>query len=58
MLIVTSDDGLAAVNNALATNLRSLKNAHVTTLHLATDHAYSDRRIALQAAVLNWLGTL
>ena len=58
MLIVTSDDGLAAVNDTLATNLRSFKDTHVSTLHFATDHAYSDQRIALQAAVLNWLGTL
>jgi pimeloyl-ACP methyl ester carboxylesterase len=58
MLIVTSDDGLTQPLDALTTNLRSLKNTRVTTLHLATDHAYSDQRIALQATVLNWLGTL
>jgi pimeloyl-ACP methyl ester carboxylesterase len=58
MLIVTSDDGLAPPLDALATNLRNLKDTRVTTLHLATDHVYSDQRIALQTAVLNWLGTL
>jgi uncharacterized protein len=58
MLIVTSDDGLTPPLDALTTNLRSLKDTRVTTLHLATDHAYSDQRIALQAAVLSWLGTL
>jgi uncharacterized protein len=58
MLVMTSDDGLAGPTDELAANLRRLKDTRVTTLHLATDHAYSDQRIALQAAVLNWLGTL
>jgi uncharacterized protein len=58
MLIVTSDDGLTPPLDALTANLRSLKDTRVTTLHLATDHVYSDQRIALQVAVLNWLGTL
>jgi pimeloyl-ACP methyl ester carboxylesterase len=58
VLIVSSDDGLAPSSNALAANLRAAKNTHVSTLHLATDHAYSDQRIALTAAVLNWLNTL
>jgi pimeloyl-ACP methyl ester carboxylesterase len=58
ILIVTSDDGLAPPLDTLATNLRGLKDTRVTTLHLATDHAYSDQRIALETAVLHWLGKL
>jgi pimeloyl-ACP methyl ester carboxylesterase len=57
-LIVTSDDGLAADNNAFAAALRKAGDRHVTTVHLATDHAYSDRRIELSRAVLHWLATL
>lgn len=57
-LIVTSDDGLAADNNDFAAALRKAGDRHVTTLHLATDHAYSDQRIELSRAVLHWLATL
>jgi pimeloyl-ACP methyl ester carboxylesterase len=58
VLIVTSDDGLAAANGALAAALEKAGDARVTTLHLDTDHAYSDERLALSAAVLKWLATL
>jgi pimeloyl-ACP methyl ester carboxylesterase len=57
-LIVTSDDGLAAANAAFAAALRKAGNDRVTTLHLPTDHAYSDQRIPLSTAVLQWLTTL
>jgi hypothetical protein len=30
----------------------------IKTLHVATDHSWSDRRIALQAAVVTWLDSL
>jgi pimeloyl-ACP methyl ester carboxylesterase len=57
-LIVTSDDGLAASNTALAKALKAAGDNRVTTLHLATDHSYSDQRTALSTAVLQWLATL
>jgi pimeloyl-ACP methyl ester carboxylesterase len=57
-LVVTSDDGLAGENNAFATALRQAGDTHVTTVHLPTDHAYSDQRIALSEAVLHWLAAL
>jgi pimeloyl-ACP methyl ester carboxylesterase len=58
VLILTSDDGLAPDNDALATNLRSLHAPHLTTLHLPTDHSYSGQRITLETAVTNWLNQL
>jgi uncharacterized protein len=58
VLIVTSDDGLAAANQALASALEKAGDSRVTTLHFDTDHAYSDQRTALSAAVLQWLATL
>jgi pimeloyl-ACP methyl ester carboxylesterase len=58
LLLITSDDGLAPSNAKLAAAVRQQSNAHVTEVHFATDHSYSDRRIALEAAVLNWLATL
>jgi len=57
-LIVTSDDGFAPGNAAFVAALRKAGNGSVTTLHLATDHSYSDQRRALSTAVLEWLATL
>jgi pimeloyl-ACP methyl ester carboxylesterase len=57
-LIVTSDDGLAQDNNAFAAALRKAGDRHVTTVHLPTDHPYSDKRIALSHTVLAWLAGL
>jgi pimeloyl-ACP methyl ester carboxylesterase len=57
-LIITSDDGLTNANDAFAAALRKAGDTRVTTLHLPTDHAYSDQRTALSAAVLKWLATL
>jgi uncharacterized protein len=57
-LVITSDDGLAPANQAFAAALRSAGNNRLTTLHLATDHSYSDKRIELSAAVLQWLAAL
>lgn len=57
-LIVSSDDGLAPANSAFAAALRGAGNSQVTTVHLATDHSYSDKRLELSAAVQHWLATL
>jgi pimeloyl-ACP methyl ester carboxylesterase len=57
-LIVTSDDGLAPANLAFAADLRKAGDTHVSTVHLPTDHAYSDQRIELSKAVLKWLAGL
>jgi uncharacterized protein len=57
-LIVTSDDGFAEANTSLAADLRKAGNTGVTTVHLPTDHVYSDQRIELSQAVLQWLASL
>jgi uncharacterized protein len=57
-LIVTSDDAYARGDEAFATALRRAGDGRVATLHLPTDHVYSDQRGALSAAVLRWLATL
>ena len=58
LLLITSDDGLAPSAAHLAEAVRQSGNTHVTEQHFATDHSYSGQRIALQAAVLNWLAAL
>jgi hypothetical protein len=56
-LIVTSDDGLPqGANFAIA--LGAAGDSRVTTLHLHSDHAYSDQRSALSSAILEWLAGL
>ena len=57
LLIVTSADGFAPGSDALAAALRAAGDRQTVTLHLATDHSYSDDRIALSQAVVNWLST-
>jgi acetyl esterase/lipase len=53
-LLVTSDDGLVPDNARLAAALRKA-GSPVSEIHFPTDHAYSDHRIALESAVLDWL---
>ena len=53
--VITSDDGLAAANDAFAEALKKAGDTKVTTLHLPTDHAYSDQRDELSKALLKWL---
>ena len=58
LLLVTSDDGNAPDSQALAVAVRQAGGQTVTEIHFATDHPYSDHRIALQAALVSWLATL
>jgi hypothetical protein len=55
LLVITSDDGLAPSNDAFAAALHKAGATNITTVHLTTDHSYSDQRIALEKAVLEAL---
>ena len=55
LLVMTSDDGLAPQADALVKSVRARGNSRVTTVHEATDHSWSDKRIALESAVIDWL---
>lgn len=55
MLVVTSNDHLAPQNDALVAAERARGNRRVTAVHFDTDHSYSDKRIALESAVIRWL---
>lgn len=55
LLILEADDRNASDNQALAAALRKAGNSRVTEAHIAADHTFSDHRIALQGAVLEWL---
>ena len=55
VLVITSDDGLAPSNDAFVEALRKAGATELTTIHMTTDHSYSDQRIALEKAVLEAL---
>lgn len=58
MLVITSNDGWAPANDALVAAVRKRGNTRVATAHFPTDHGYSDKRIAMEGAVLEWLHKL
>jgi pimeloyl-ACP methyl ester carboxylesterase len=55
LLVLTADDSLASHSDSLVAAIRRLGGTHVTTMHAATDHSWSDRRVALISAVRRWL---
>jgi uncharacterized protein len=58
LLVLSSDDGLAPQTDALVSAIKANGGQKVTAIHVATDHGWSDHRIALQGTILNWLGGL
>jgi hypothetical protein len=46
---------LANHTDALVAAIRAAGGKQVTTAHVATDHGWSDHRIALQSTIINWL---
>jgi len=54
-LVLTSDDGRADQSGALAKTVQAAGGTRLTIDHVATDHSWSDHRIALQARVVTWL---
>jgi uncharacterized protein len=53
--IITSDDGLRPDNDKLLAALEKAGDRHARSLHISTDHSYSDSRIALQHSVVEAL---
>jgi acetyl esterase/lipase len=58
LLILYSHDGLEPHALSLIEPLKAAKSRNFTAAYTATDHAWSDHRIALQAQVINWLESL
>lgn len=58
VLILESHDRNLSFNRDMKEALRKAGNSRVTETYIETDHSYSDRRIAFQAAVLEWLQNL
>ena len=55
LLALTSDDGLAPGTEALVKAIRERGGKNVAERHVATDHSWSDHRIALETIVITWL---
>jgi pimeloyl-ACP methyl ester carboxylesterase len=53
VLLITAEDDTQADSHRLAMALKGGKP--VTEVHMQTDHPYSDHRIALESAVIDWL---
>lgn len=58
LLVVTSDRLTQPACDALVAALRARGDGKVTAIHMNTDHSYSDHRIALESAVIDWLQAL
>ena len=58
LLVLTSDDGLAADSDALVHAIEVKGGHKITTIHVAADHGWSGHRIALESAILTWLAGL
>lgn len=58
LLVLYSDDFVKADSETLIAALRASNATLLQVTHAATDHSWSDKRIVLQGAVVNWLGTL
>ena len=57
LLVLTSDDGLKPATDPLVAAARAA-GGQVTEYHQATDHSWSDARIALATRIHDWLATL
>ncbi len=57
VLAVTADDGFAQDTYDLINTIHLQGGRDVKAVHFATDHNYSDHRIALETTILNWLET-
>ncbi len=58
LLVLYSHDAFQADALSLIEPLKAAKSKGLVAAYTATDHAWSDHRIALQAQVLNWLESL
>ena len=58
LFVLTSDDGLAPEADKLAAAVKAAGGTKLSTLHVATDHSWSDRRIRLESEIIRWLAGL
>jgi pimeloyl-ACP methyl ester carboxylesterase len=57
VLILEAHDRNLSYNKDMKVALQKAGNTRVTEIYVETDHSFSDHRIALQAAILEWMQT-
>jgi len=55
MLVLTANDGLAGMSDALVAAVRKAGGNHIEVAHVPTDHSWSDRRIDLETRIIRFL---
>lgn len=55
LLALTADDGLAGDTEALVHAIEAKGGKNIKTIHAATDHSWSDKRIFLESTIISWL---
>jgi uncharacterized protein len=58
ILALTAEDGFAEDTETLVQAIQAQGGHEVTLMHVATDHVWSDHRIALETTILAWLDQL
>jgi hypothetical protein len=58
LLVLYSNDFVKADSVGLIAAIKAVGGAEPASVYVPTDHSWSDRRIALESLVINWLQTL
>ena len=58
LLAITSDDGGQSQTDELVDAIKAKGGKLTKSVHVPTDHGYSDHRIALESIVIQWLQSL
>lgn len=58
LLALTADDGLAGDTEELVHAIEAKGGKNIKTIHAATDHSWSDKRIFLESTIISWLSEL
>jgi dienelactone hydrolase len=58
VLLITADDGSGPTSETLLQTLKAQGNSRARHIVMKTDHPFSDHRVALQRAILSWLGPI
>lgn len=58
VLAISADDGLDKANEAFIDALKKAGDTKALHVHMATDHAFATRRVAMTSIVIDWLARL
>ena len=58
MLVLSANDGLAPQTDALIEAIQAEGGHNIKSIHVATDHSWSDHRIFLESTIIDWLSAL